>query len=162
MIRLPASGGSGADQGDLAESLASRVTRLVVLLRRELVPFGISLAQVSTLSTLRERGAQRLTALAEIERVAQPSMSVLVARMEGLGWVARKQEAGDRRTVIVEITEAGETLLRRIAEARTSALADHLAALEPGERAALVAALPALGRLVGNLEQREVPAHARK
>ena len=69
---------------------ASRVTRL--LLRR--APQRISRSDAGVLSAL-NGGPRRITELADLEGHAQPTMTLLVKRLEERGWVAR--EARSRR-----------------------------------------------------------------
>lgn len=110
-------------------------------------PREISLTAASTLSTLDRTGPRRLTDLAVIEGVTQPSMSVLVTGLERAGLAERRQDPADKRIVLVTLTSAGSDYIqaRRQAGARTFAsLIDRLA---PDEAAALAAAVPAMNRL---------------
>jgi DNA-binding MarR family transcriptional regulator len=99
------------------------------------------------LATLRDAGPARITALAEAERVAQPSMTTLVSRLEEEGFVRRQSDPADGRAVVVALTPSGRAELERMTVARAELLARRLEALTPDERAALAAALPALDRL---------------
>jgi DNA-binding MarR family transcriptional regulator len=63
---------------------ASRVTRL--LLRR--TPREVSRSEAGVLGLL-SRGPRRITELADLEGHAQPTMTLLVKRLEQRGWVAR-------------------------------------------------------------------------
>lgn len=122
------------------------------LLRKDLAQKGVSLAQARTLGTLEREGPRPLTELASLEQVSQPAMSYLVGRMEVNGHVRRSSDAGDGRVVIVSITAAGRGVVKGLLQRRAALLADHLADLSASEIAALEAALPALGHLVGGLE----------
>jgi DNA-binding MarR family transcriptional regulator len=122
------------------------------LLRKDLAQKGVSLAQARTLGTLEREGPRPLTELASLEQVSQPAMSYLVGRMEVNGHVRRSSDAGDGRVVIVSITAAGRGVVKGLLLRRAALLADHLADLSASEIAALEAALPALGHLVGGLE----------
>ena len=133
------------DTRELAAALGPRVARLVRLLIIE--AGSVSRTQLSVLASLRD-GPHRVTALAELERVAQPSMTALVSRLEDAGWVTREPDPTDGRVVNVAITPAGLETLDRHTTARAEALAARLAALAPEERAALAAALPALDSLI--------------
>src|ERR1700733_7977234 len=70
-------------------------------------PRQISLTAASTLSTLDRAGARRLTDLAMIEGVSQPSMSVLVTGLEAAGLAERRPDPADKRVVLVGLTPAG-------------------------------------------------------
>jgi DNA-binding MarR family transcriptional regulator len=143
---------------ELAHRLAQLNARLQTLLRRALTDQGVSLAAARTLATLHRDGPRRVTDLAAVEQVTQPSMSDLVARLEAAGLVTRGSDASDRRLAIVSITDAGEARLASILERRTALLASRLAELSAEDQRALAGALPALEQLVALMEER---IHAR-
>ncbi|HEY2288329.1 MAG TPA: MarR family transcriptional regulator, partial [Streptosporangiaceae bacterium] len=91
---------------------------LATLLRR--VPRDLSLTSLATLSTLDRTGPRRITDLAVIEGVTQPSMTVLVTALERGGLVARHSDPADGRVTLVALTAEGQRYLRR----RRSAGAD--------------------------------------
>jgi DNA-binding MarR family transcriptional regulator len=62
----------------------------------------------------------------------------LVDRLEVMGLVDRRIEAGDRRATTVALTRAGQELVAGIAAQRQLFFCDVLAGLEPDERAELV------------------------
>jgi len=118
---------------------------LASLLRR--VPRDISLTSLSTLSTLDRTGTKRITELAAIEGVTQPSMTTLIANLEKQGLVVRNGDPGDKRVSLVSLTEAGREYMVRRRKAGTEAFATLVSQLPPDEAAALAAAIPALERL---------------
>ena len=124
------------------------LARLHGFLRRTILPDQMSLTQALVLHTLRERGAQRVTDLAGIEGVRQPTCTVLVNTMEAEGWVVRTVDPSDRRAVLVELTDRGREVLDGITRARAVVLDRYLDGLTDAERDALAAALPGLARLV--------------
>jgi DNA-binding MarR family transcriptional regulator len=107
----------------------------------------LSRTAASVLASLRDHGPQRITALAASEAVAQPTMTTLVGRLERDGLAERAGDPADARAVLVSITPEGLERLLRIREARAAAIEERLQELDPDEREALAAALPALGRL---------------
>jgi DNA-binding MarR family transcriptional regulator len=127
---------------------ASRVTRL--LLRR--APQGVSRSEAGVLSALRG-GPRRITELADIEGHAQPTMTLLVKRLEQRGWVARERDAADGRVVLVSLTGAGTAALEELRAAYRAVLRDHLAALPDEQIAALQIATEALESLLDALQQ---------
>ena len=131
---------------ELASAVASRVGRLARLLIRETAE--ASRTQLSVLATLREGGPRRVTQLAESEHVAQPTMTVLVSRLEREGLVERRGDDEDRRAVLVAVTPAGTTVLDELIEKRARAMARRLEALDADEVDVLARALPVLDRLV--------------
>ncbi|MEV0458047.1 MarR family transcriptional regulator [Catellatospora methionotrophica] len=142
MVTTPAAGSADTAQHDLALT----VQRLFAALRR-LSPPGISLSAAATLATLEREGPQRLTELAVREGVTQPAMTQIVTRLERDALAARTADPADRRVVLVEITAGGRDLLRHRRDVRAERVAALLAQLDPADRAAIEAALPALGRL---------------
>ena len=118
---------------------------LATLLRR--VPRDLSLTSLATLSTLNRTGPRRITDLAVIEGITQPSMTVLVTSLERGGFVARHSDPADGRVTLVALTAEGLRYLRRRRHAGADALAQLIDKLPPGEAAALAAAIPALQHL---------------
>jgi DNA-binding MarR family transcriptional regulator len=118
------------------------------------VPRDISLASLSTLSTLDRTGPQRITDLARLEGVAQPSMTVLAGTLERGGLVARRRDPSDRRVVLIGLTGAATDLIRRRRCAAAQAVAQLIEKLPPDETAAFLAALPAL-RHLSEIEETE-------
>jgi DNA-binding MarR family transcriptional regulator len=146
----------------LPERLGAATSRLQALLRRQFAQAEISLTQGRTLSTLATRGPHRVTDLALIEQVAQPTMSTLVARLEDHGLVERSPDPSDSKTTLISITREGKKQWRSMVALRTNLLASGLALLTASETKALEAALPALERLVDELQGRGMPPHARR
>ncbi|SCE08523.1 transcriptional regulator, MarR family [Streptomyces sp. DvalAA-43] len=102
---------------------------------------GMSLTTAATLSRLEREGPIRLTVLAAAEGLAQPSMTVLVQRLEAQGLASRVADPQDGRVRLVGITEAGRELLaerRRAGDARVAGL---LAALPEQDVRALSEAM---------------------
>ena len=107
----------------------------------------MSRSAASVLGTLRDTGPRRITELAATEAVAQPSMTTLVGRLERDGLVTRGSDPDDARAVRVAITAEGLERLARMRAERAALMDAALAELEPAERAAIAAALPALHKL---------------
>lgn len=111
------------------------------------IPRDMSLTSLATLSTLDRTGPRRITDLALVEGVAQPSMTTLVTNLQRAGLVERHGDPADGRVALVEITAAGTALLRSRRRAGAQAFTELIAKLPPGEAAALTGAVPALGHL---------------
>jgi DNA-binding MarR family transcriptional regulator len=75
-----------------------------------------------TLGVLRSHGAQRIGELAALSRVAQPTMTKLVAGLAERGWVERIPDVHDARAWQIAITDAG----REASDAWRVQLADAL------------------------------------
>jgi DNA-binding MarR family transcriptional regulator len=136
-----AAGRSGRGDG----SAGALYGLLATLLRR--VPRDLSLTSLAALSTLNRTGPRRITDLAAIEGITQPSMTVLVTSLERGGLVERHGDPADGRVTLVALTAEGLRYLRSRRRAGTEALAQLIEKLPPGEAAALAAAIPALQHL---------------
>jgi DNA-binding MarR family transcriptional regulator len=135
-----------------APTLAAELDARLIALWRTVGRAGrqdLSRTAGSVLATLRDGGPQRVTALATAESVAQPSMTALLSRLERAGLVERSQDPADARAVLATITAEGLERLSTIREARATVIEARLAVLDPAEREALAAAIPALAKLTG-------------
>ena len=132
---------------------------MVAVVRR--VPRDMSLTQMSTLSTLADGGPRRITDLAAIQGVAQPSMTEMIATLERAGYVQRHRDPLDGRVSLASLTAAGRDCLRDHRRAASQSLADLAAKLPEDEQAALTAAVPALVHLRELEEQAAYTPNAR-
>jgi DNA-binding MarR family transcriptional regulator len=126
----------------VGEALIGLAASLVRWARRDM-----SLTSLGTLATLDRAGPQRITDLARVEGVAQPSMTVLVGTLERDGLVVRRGDPADKRVVLIELTAAGTDLVRGRRRADAQVFAQLIEKLPADEAAALLAALPALEHL---------------
>jgi DNA-binding MarR family transcriptional regulator len=123
------------------------------------IPRDLSLTSLSTLATLDRTGPRRITDLAVVEAVAQPSMTVLVRGLERDGLVERRGDPSDGRVALVALTEAGSRFIRARRSAGAASFVDLIDKLPADESAALAAAIPALEHLRRlDDEEREPPA----
>lgn len=108
----------------------------------------LSSPHLAALSAIDRHGRLRLGALARHEQLGKSTMTRIVARLEEDGLLVRGTDADDRRGFVVELTEDGRMALHD-ANARQDAYLDaQLAMLEESDRRALLAAIPALERLL--------------
>jgi DNA-binding MarR family transcriptional regulator len=124
--------------------LAPRLARLIITLRRETAAAGLSRVQLTVLATLRRGEPRRITELADLEQITQPSMTTLVSRMERAGWVHRERDQNDRRGVLVSITAAGRQQYDAGLAGYVDALAERLHKLDATQQTALQQAIAAL------------------
>lgn len=129
---------SGQEPLQTARALAETASAVIraVTDRRDM-----SFTTASTLARLEREGPARLTALAAVEGVAQPSMTQLVQRLERRGLVRRVDDPADGRVTLVAIADAGRELLAERRRLRDGRLAELLAALSTEEQQALGAAV---------------------
>ena len=112
-----------------------------------------SRTEVSLLNTL-SYGPRRITELAEFERLAQPTMTHVVKRLEQRGVVTRQRQADDGRVVLVELTEAGIAAVEDFRAQASAALGARLAEMPDDQVQALAVATETLAQLVTVLQQR--------
>jgi DNA-binding MarR family transcriptional regulator len=122
---------------------AAILTRLLV----KQVKGEISRTEAGVLSTL-IAAPRRITELAELEGLAQPTMTLLIQRLEQRGWVRRERDADDGRVVLVSLTDAGHATLERFRAQVGAALRAHMDEMSDEQVAALETATEALGSLV--------------
>ncbi|HEX4867830.1 MAG TPA: MarR family transcriptional regulator [Acidimicrobiales bacterium] len=134
------------DLADTAARLRLSVTRLSRRLRQESTT-GLTPSQVSALAVVSGHGPLTLGALAEHERVAPPSITKLVTKLEAVGLVTRTVDPTDRRVTHVSATKAGHDLIGESRRRKTTWLAGRIRKLTPEEQVRLAAALDVLERL---------------
>src|ERR1700729_1304445 len=141
---------------ELAEGLRRTLAKLFSILRRGDPSAGaaqasdLTLAQLSILVTLLDRGPIRMTDLAAHERVRTPTTTVAIRRLEKIGLVKRSRDPSDLRAVLVAITPRGLAVHRESLTNRIHALATLLSQLSQPDREALTKALAPLERLAGS------------
>jgi DNA-binding MarR family transcriptional regulator len=112
----------------------------------------ISRTEAGVLFTL-SRGPRRITELAELEALAQPTMTLLVRRLEQRGWVKRDRVADDGRVVLLSLTRAGRAALNEFRAQVSAALRADMSGMSDQQLAALETATEVLGTLVDVLQQ---------
>ncbi len=115
-------------------------------------PRSASLSTLSALARLETEGPLRVSDLTEREALSQPGMTVLVNRLASAELAERVPDPTDRRAVLVRITDAGRAALAERRDARARLLRDRLVQLDDADRDLLMAALPALARLLATSE----------
>ncbi|UQN31012.1 MarR family winged helix-turn-helix transcriptional regulator [Brachybacterium kimchii] len=90
----------------------------------------VSVAQFSVLAYLHREGEATPGRVADFERVSPPVMTRIIARLEEAGWVARRPHPGDRRQVLLALTEAGATIVEEGRRARSAWLRERVDGLD--------------------------------
>jgi DNA-binding MarR family transcriptional regulator len=149
---------AGAPTGDDVEDIvgavltASRV--LVAVSARSLAGTEetVTLAQFRSLVVLESHGETSLNALADALDVNASSAMRMVDRMLTAGLVTRRENPGDRRQVLLGLTEEGAALVRRVTGRRRRDIARIVTAMPTKRRADLVAALRAFSDAAGEVD----------
>jgi DNA-binding MarR family transcriptional regulator len=136
----------------VAENLLPRAALLVRLLVRQVADPELSRTEGEVLAILSE-GPRRVTELADLQGLAQPTITLLVRRLEERGLIARRTVPHDGRVVLVAITRSGRTTVKRFRARFTAAMRSDLQTLAPAQLAELAEATGALGSLVEQLQQ---------
>ena len=131
---------------EMAARLRLSSTRLARRLRQQ-AGTGHTPSQLSALATVERHGPLTLGALAEHERVAPPSITKLLAKLEADGLVERATDPDDRRVQRVSITKAGSDLMAESRRRKTTWLTARIRELPPEEQARLADALDVLDHL---------------
>jgi DNA-binding MarR family transcriptional regulator len=112
-----------ADEAGLAEDevgLLTRVVRLNMLVSRvldELVePHDITVADYLVLAMVR-RGRSSPVELCRVLGRTTGGMTLTLDRLSAAGWVDRRPDPGDRRRVIVALTEEGRSKAEKVNQA---------------------------------------------
>jgi DNA-binding MarR family transcriptional regulator len=146
--------GERAEQLDYtAEHLLTRSAILVRLLVKQVRSREISRTEMEVLGILSE-GPRRITELAELEGVAQPTMTLLVKRLDENGWTQREGVADDGRVVMISLTAAGGVAQQKFRAQFLAAMRTDLEELSDEQLQALSAATETLDAFVEDLQQR--------
>jgi len=135
----------------LAEELHRVLFEVFLALGRRdpggILPGNLTLAQLSILMTLHERGPMRMTSLAAHQRVRTPTATVAIGRLEKLGLVERSRDPTDLRAVVVRITPHGHAMRCNALATRRGQFAAMLTNLSPEDLVSLNEAMSPLERL---------------
>lgn len=151
-MRSPAPTARPADVAEMAARLRLSATRLARRLRQQ-ADSGFTLTQLSALAVIDGHGPLTLGALAELERVAPPSITKVVTKLEAEGLVERAADPSDGRVSRVSATAAGRALIEESRRRKTTWLTARIRELDPDQQARLADALDALDALIAQEER---------
>lgn len=98
-------------------------------------PHGLASQQYNVLRILRGARPEALPTMEIAERMVEktPGITRLIDRLEAKGLVLRDRPAGDRRRILISITDEGLALLDGLEDPVREATAAVLEPLDPGE-----------------------------
>jgi DNA-binding MarR family transcriptional regulator len=131
---------------DAAGRLFIAIARLIRMMRRK-APVALTHGSITALATVVNEGPIRVGDLATWEGVRAPTMTRIVDGLVVDGYAERIPDPADGRACLVRATPAGIDVLRGARTARAQVLAAALDRLSSQQRAAVVAALPAIEAL---------------
>ena len=143
------------DPVDLGDQLMTTMAAMRRQVRRELRPKGIGPqlrgAQIELLRVAHDQPGVGVAAAARQLHLAANSVSTLVNQLAEVGMLVREPDPADRRAIRLYPTDEAVARMREWRQARAELVGNGIAALDPGDRAAIAAALPALRTLLANL-----------
>jgi DNA-binding MarR family transcriptional regulator len=152
----------GADQAggeQIGPELADIVSRLRRAMRRAArasdPALELSVAQLELLSCITEHPGIRPSQLARLLRLAPSSVATLLGGLQSAGYVMRTPGAdsdSDRRTVSLDLSEAGAQAVSRWHRVNEDIIQAALAPLPHRDRAGLRDAAPALRDLTASID----------
>jgi DNA-binding MarR family transcriptional regulator len=131
---------------DAVGRLRLAIVRLARRLRQEAA--GLTASQHSALANIAFLGTTTIGELAARENVQSPTMSRIVDGLAAGGWAERVPDPDDRRVTLVRATPKARRELAALRERRDAYLTLQLDQLDDADLAAVLAALPALERLL--------------
>src|SRR4051794_21718352 len=144
-VERPTSGDTAA----IAARLRLSATRLARQLRQE-SDAALTPSQLSALACIERHGPLTLGALADLERVAPPSITKVVSKLEAANLVIRRLDDRDRRVAWVSLTPSGTSRLAKIRQRKNAFLASRLAGLTEDQRERIANALDVLDALTAD------------
>jgi DNA-binding MarR family transcriptional regulator len=127
--------------------LGDAISRLNRRLRQTRPVGELTQNQISVLTSLELAGALTPRELAEAERVAPPTMTKVLAKLEERGLVQRTPHPTDGRQVILSATEEGREVIAEQRRVKDRWLTRVLAGLPAAERDTLARAAEILDRI---------------
>jgi DNA-binding MarR family transcriptional regulator len=136
------------DEIAMAARLRLSATRLARRLRQQ-TDTGLTPTQLSALAAVDRHGPLTLGDLAQHERIAPPTVTKVMAKLEADGLLTRQADPDDRRSTLVATTRSGRKLLDATRTRKDAWLAARIASLAPADQARLDQALDVLDELTG-------------
>jgi DNA-binding MarR family transcriptional regulator len=139
----PPDPGSADPAGDeaLADAFGAVARQLREKSAETLAPWDITPAHLRALRTLSRHGTMRLSELSERLQIAPRTATEVVDALQARDLVRRRADPGDRRAILVEVTEHGAGVLAEIRAARGTEAGRVFGRLTPADRAELAGIL---------------------
>jgi DNA-binding MarR family transcriptional regulator len=117
----------------------------------------LTFTQLRGLSVLARKQPRRMSDLAEALEMTPASASALIDRMDQRGFVTRRSDPEDRRTVLVELSRRGQHILDVMERGSSDHFAKLIEKMTPGEREALATTLRAFLRIGAEMGEGKEP-----
>ena len=120
---------------------------------------NLTVPQLKSLFFISNQGVTNPGKLAEGLGVTPPNVTGIVDRLVEQGFLTRQENREDRRALVLQVTEKGESLLSDLRERRASSMRDVLAHLSLEELSYLARGLSALVRAAEAYEEKSRDGH---
>jgi DNA-binding MarR family transcriptional regulator len=148
-----------ADAGnrELVDAFVAASRALVAVAARSLADLGedVTLPQYRALVVMRTRGPQRAADLAVGLDVTPSTASRMIERLVRKHLVRRVRAKDDRRTVRVQLTEAGQQVVSQVTDRRRAEIARILGQMPSRGRKTMTAALQAFADAAGEAPEQD-------
>ena len=111
----------------------------------------LTFTQLRALSVLARKQPQRMSDLAGALDMTPASASALIDRMDQRGFVTRRSDPDDRRTVLVELSRRGQHILDTMERGSSDHFGRLIEKMTPAERDSLATTLRAFLRIGAEL-----------
>jgi len=98
------------------------------------LPHGFTPERLRTLATIHTNGPISVTALAQLEKVRPATISRMISSLEEEGFVKRREDAHDKRSVLISTTPKGRQMYLRANQRYLKQLNEALESLDPQQR----------------------------
>jgi DNA-binding MarR family transcriptional regulator len=139
-----------AHRSDVALRLHAAAIHLLRTVRSQDRQLGLTPARLSVLSILVFGGPHTLTQLTDVEQVAAPTMTKLIAGLEREGYVIRRPARFDGRSWVIHATAKARRVLHMGRQRRIDALMNLLAGATRAEWETVERALDVIDRALAS------------
>jgi len=135
---------SAKDPGSAILALHRATHATLHALTTRLADLDLPAADINVLANLADGVARTVGALADATATRPSTLTSLLDRLTGRGFIVRETDLADRRSFVIRLTPAGRAATERAAGAIADLERQALAAVTPAERAGFHALLDAL------------------
>jgi DNA-binding MarR family transcriptional regulator len=141
----------------LLDAVLSVSRVLVAVAARSLADIAeeVTLAQYRTLVVLASRGPQNLTGLAEAVGVTPATATRMCDRLITKELIVREAGIDDRRNIRIELSAAGQRLVRDVTDRRRQEISTILAMIAPTDQVIFATALSRFALAAGEVPEQD-------
>jgi DNA-binding MarR family transcriptional regulator len=122
---------------------------------------NLTVPQIKTLFFVSNHGGTNPTRLATALGVTPPNVTGIIDRLVEQGLLVRQNSSEDRRVLVLQTTEKGESILSGLRERRTEAMREILEYLDADNLSQIVKGLAELARVAQTYEENNCGEHDR-